>query len=397
MPGYSIDMSICTECGECWKHCPFSCVEKTDGVYVIGDGCTSCGVCAEICPVHAVVWQEAVHEAFDKTSWKNILVYLEYHHGKIHPIGIQLLGKAFELAASAGCDVYGVVIGEHAGEAKPQLLHYPLKSVFLYEAQEHFAADLYEQQFSDCIEKLHPSVVLIGGTAQGRSLAPCAATRFRTGLTADCTGLAIRDKDDLVQTRPAFGGNIMAQIITPNTRPQFATVRLNMMKSAEQREDASVVFIACSSEHPAKSALEILDAQTLFPEKDITKQKVLVAAGNGVRKREDLIMLEELAALLGGELASTRGLVEKGWIQSDRQIGLSGHTVRPKLLITCGVSGSVQFMAGMSGAENIIAINQDPEARIFQIAHYPVCGDLYEIVPELIRQLKAVNPKGGAS
>jgi len=393
MPGYTIDRNICTQCGACRKQCPFSCVEKTDGVYVIGDGCTACGVCAEICPVKAVIWQEAAHEAFDKISWKNILVYLEYHHGIVHPVGIQLLGKALELAASCGCEVYGIVIGKNAGEAKPQLLLYPLTSVFLYEAQENFASDLYEQLLSDCIGKLRPSIVLIGGTAQGRSLAPCAATRFRTGLTADCTGLSIRDKDDLVQTRPAFGGNIMAQIITPNTRPQFATVRLNMMEPARKSEAASVAFITCASAHPAKSALEILDAQSLAPEKDITRQKVLVAAGKGIRKKEDLAMLEELAVLLGGELASTRGLVEKGWIKSDRQIGLSGHTVRPELLITCGVSGSVQFMAGMSGAKNIIAINQDPEARIFQIAHHPVCGDLYEIIPELIRQLKAAKSK----
>lgn len=391
MAGYRIDPSLCIQCGECARHCPFSCIDLSDNGYSIGEGCTSCGQCADVCPVNAVVWHEAIHEAFDKSSWKNILVYLEYHHGEIHPVGFQLLGKAFELAGTAGCDVYGIVIGEDVGKAKTRLSRYPLKAVYLYEEQEHFAADLYEELLSDCITKLRPSVVLIGGTAQGRSLAPCTATRFRTGLTADCTELTMRDHDELVQTRPAFGGNIMARIVTSNTRPQFATVRPDMMKPAVETSDAAVRFIRCRPARRTSCGLQILTAEYVPPAKDISQQTVLVVAGKGLKKKEDIAMLEELAALLGGEIASTRALVEKGWMPGERQIGLSGHTVRPRLLIACGVSGSVQFMAGMRGAETIIAINQDPDARIFQIAHCPICGDLYDIVPELIRQIKSSN------
>lgn len=326
----------------------------------------------------------------NKEKWKGILVYIEYHHNKVHPISYQLIGKAYELSASIGYDICGIVIGKNTALSKDQLKNYPLKKVFLYETEEeYFRADLYEELFSSCINKMRPSVVLIGGTAEGRSLAPRVATEFKTGLTADCTELILRDNSDLVQIRPAFGGNIMAQIVTTHTRPQLATVRYNVMKPIEPIFDNEIEFIIDEDGHQADSKITILEAVPIPKTKGIVDQDILVVAGKGVKRKEDLAMLKELADLLGGELASTRGLVEKGWMLSDKQIGLSGQTVRPKLLITCGVSGSVQFMAGMSGAYNIIAINADIDAKIFSIAHYPVCGDLYEIIPELINQIKS--------
>ena len=323
-----------------------------------------------------------------KEEWRDILVYLEYHHNKIHPIGYQLLGKAWELAQIQGTEIIGVVIGKNTCLCREQLKNYPLKRVFMYETEEYFKSDLYDRIFEDCIRTVKPSVVLVGGTPEGRSLSPRAATVFRTGLTADCTELFMRENSDLVQIRPAFGGNIMAQIVTRNTRPQFATVRYNVMKPAEPVFEYDTEYIAVNMEENIGSRLRILEAAPIPPERGIAQQDILVVAGKGIKKKEHLAMLEELAELLGGELASTRGLVEMGWMPAEKQIGISGQTVRPKLLIACGVSGSVQFMAGMSSAENIIAINTDAEAKIFNIAHYPICGDLYEIVPILIDLLK---------
>lgn len=384
-----INKEKCILCGKCIKSCPYDSIKKVDNNIVIGEDCRACGGCKEVCPVDAINIQESKIEAVNKEEWKDILVYIEYNHNKVHPISYQLIGKAHELAASTGYDIFGIIIGRNTSLSKDQLKKYPLKKVFLYETEEeYFKADLYEEVFSSCIKKSKPSVVLIGGTTEGRSLAPRVATEFKTGLTADCTELILRENTDLVQIRPAFGGNIMAQIVTTDTRPQLATVRYNVMKPIEPTFEHDIEFIVEEIGHQAGNKITILEAAPIPKIKGIAQQEILVAAGRGVKKKEDLTMLEELASLLGGELASSRGLVEKGWMTSDKQIGLSGQTVRPKLLITCGVSGSVQFMAGMSGADNIIAINTDVDAKIFNIAHYPICGDLYEIIPELINKIK---------
>ncbi|WP_213951362.1 electron transfer flavoprotein subunit alpha/FixB family protein [Tepidanaerobacter syntrophicus] len=321
-------------------------------------------------------------------EWEDILVYLEYHYGIIHPISPQLIGKSYELALSAGKNVYGVMAGKDVYKSKDQLKGFPLKKVFLYETEdEYFRSDLYEELITDCIYATKPSVFLIGATPEGRALAPRIAARFKTGLTADCTELLIREYLNLVQIRPAFGGDIMAQIITPNARPQLATLRYGAAKSIEPVFEHRIEFINITKEK-CMNKIEVINSEIFHETKGIAQQDILVVAGKGIRKKEDLSMLEELAKLLGGELASTRGLVEKGWIPIDKQIGLSGQTVKPKLLITCGVSGSLQFLAGIGGADLIIAINTDKNAKIFNIAHCPICGDLYEIVPELIKLIK---------
>ncbi len=323
-----------------------------------------------------------------KDDWKDILVYLQYRNNKIHPVSYQLMGKAHELASSRKWNIYGIVIGRNTGLAREQLEGYPLKKVYLYETNDYFMADLYEKLLINCINLIKPSVVLIGGTAEGKAVAPRVSTAFKTGLTADCTELHLRENSDLVQVRPAFGGNIMAQIVTGTTRPQFATVRYNVFQPLSPVFHNETEFAEIVTHISRPACLEIQEVTQIPYIKGIADQKILVVAGRGVKKKEDLTMLKELAELLGGELASTRGLVEKGWMESDRQIGLSGQTVSPKLMITCGVSGSVQFIAGMRGTQNIVAINTDPNAGIFEIAHYPVCGDIYEIVPGLIALLK---------
>lgn len=319
-------------------------------------------------------------------QWSGILVYVECYNGKIRPVSLELIGKARTLAALSGEKVYAVAVGEQSGQVRTALEGYLLEHVFLYEALDEYTPVLYEQIMTDCIARLRPSVVLIGGTHEGRALAPRLAVAFRTGLTADCTSLDIDESGNLIQTRPAFGGNVMASILTARQRPQFATVRPGVMESIPRTEDRRTAFYI--RKWQGKDPFVDIERVTgQLQRGGITSQEILVAAGRGIKKKEDLEMLRDLARLLGGELACSRALVEKGWMDPSRQIGLSGSTVSPKWLITCGVSGTVQFMAGMKTAKNIIAINNDPGAGIFGIAHYPVCADLYEVVPELIRSL----------
>lgn len=324
----------------------------------------------------------------DTAAWSGILVYIECRQGNVHPVVRELLAEAWRLAGKLGEDVYGVAVGRGLEAVPGQLAGCPLAKLWLYETEDEYNPLHYEKIMEECIEEVRPSVVLIGGTQEGRALAPRLAVAFESGLTADCTSLDIEEDGCLVQIRPAFGGNVMASIVTRHTRPQFATVRQGIMEaSCGMPAKAPEILRKCVP--PADDSFRILEVEKKEVPGGITDAKLLVVAGRGVKKKEDLEMLEELAELLGGRLASSRALVEKGWMPPQCQIGLSGSTVSPEYMITCGVSGTVQFMAGMRHTKNIVAVNTDPDARIFEIAHYPVCGDLYEIVPAMIKRLKA--------
>lgn len=383
----------CSLCGLCVEKCPFGALEIKNGKIEINASCKMCKICVKTCPSDAVSLEEEQQtEQVDKDDWKGILVFAEQEDGGLHPVVFELLGKARELAAKVSYPVYAVVLGgADAPDQAEELLHHGADQVYVYSdnALEAFRSDVYANVMEDCIRKVKPSVVLVGATSLGRALAPACATRFRTGLTADCTILDMKENTDLVQIRPAFGGNIMAQILTTNTRPQFATVRYKVMNAAPRTEAAGQVIACTVTDKMLESDMEVISRKIIEKTKGIEEEEVLVVAGRGVKKQEDLQMLETLAELLGGQLATTRPLVEKGWGDVTRQIGLSGRTVKPKLIITCGVSGAVQFAAGMDGAECIVAINTDPEAPIFKIANYCVTKDLYQVVPQLIAGLQS--------
>ncbi|MCC8141752.1 MAG: electron transfer flavoprotein subunit alpha [Lachnospiraceae bacterium] len=382
------DMEKCTHCGQCAEQCPFGALTITEDEAEINASCRMCKLCIKACPEQAVsLVEEEQQVALNKDDWKGILVFVEQETGGVHPVAYELLGKAQELAGKVNHPVYAVLIGgEDAGAQADHLASYGADRVYVYSHPEleHYRGDVYTNVMEDCINRIKPAVVLVGATSLGRSLAPACATRFRTGLTADCTGLDIKENTDLVQTRPAFGGNIMAQILTTHTRPQFATVRYKVM-SAAKREDAAGEVVECEvTPEMLRSGIEVEEAEVIERTKAIEEEDVLVVAGRGVKKQEDMEMLRELAKLLGGQLATTRPLVEKGWGDVTTQIGLSGRTVKPKLIITCGISGAVQFTAAMNGSECIVAINTDPNAPIFSVANYCIVKDLYEVVPELI-------------
>lgn len=385
----TINQIKCNLCGECINKCPFQAIEKSDNEIFINAACKLCKLCIKHCPQQAISIQD-VKQSVNKVDWTGILIYAEYFEGKVHPVTLELLGIGRQLAAQVNMPVYCLLIGYDVGDAPHKLLEYGANEIFVYDdiRLSRFCADSYANVFEDLILDIKPSVVLVGGTSIGRSLAPRVSTRFKTGLTADCTTLKIKPNTDLVQIRPAFGGNIMAQIVTPNTRPQFATVRYKVMDCAEKGEPFGKVTYRAVTNEISNSRINVLSVTKKKSAPSITDANVLVVAGQGVKKKEDLTLINELAILLGGEYAATRPLVEKGWVDYTKQIGLSGRTVKPKLIITCGVSGAIQFTACMKNAERIIAINTDKTAPIFKISHFGIIDDIYTVLPSLIDKIK---------
>ena len=372
--------------------CPFKALEDNNGKLEINAGCKLCKLCVKKGQPGAMEFvEEEAGPQVDKSLWKGITVYVDHVEGDIHPVTLELLGKARELADKIGHPVQALFLGSGIGDKAHELLHYGVDKVYVVDAPElmDFKIESYTAAFEAYINKVKPSAILVGATSVGRQLAPRIAARFKTGLTADCTILDMHDNTDLVQIRPAFGGNIMAEILTTNTRPQLATVRYKVMNAPESSEEAKGEVIPL--EVPAaklKARMEVLGIIKKEKEKTIESAEVLVVAGRGLKKPEDIAMVRQLAETLGGDVACTRPLVEAGWMEAAHQIGLSGRTVRPKLIITCGVSGAIQFVAGMNNSEQVVAINSDPEAPIFKVANYALVGDIYEIIPQLIEKIK---------
>ncbi len=372
------------------KLCPFGAISYGERGLDISSGCKMCKMCVKK-GGGVIEYVEEIKNTVDKSLWNGICVYVDHCEGKIHRVTYELIGKAIELSKVTGHPVYALVIGSNLGDGIKRLLHYGVAKVFVYDSPEfeYFRAEPYTAAFCDFIDKIKPSSVLVGATNLGRQLAPRAAARQRAGLTADCTVLEMKENTDLVQIRPAFGGNIMAQIISPNTRPQFCTVRYKVFSEPKPSETASGEIIPMEiSPDKIKSAIEILSATDKPRDIDISESDVIVAVGRGASGEQMRKYAAELAELLGGVVACSRPLVEGNIFDAKHQIGLSGRTVKPKFIICLGISGAVQFAAGMKASDCIVAVNSDKNAPIFDVAHYAVVGDVNEIVPALIEKIK---------
>ena len=389
----NIDQRKCNQCGMCISSCPFKALQLKGGRLEVNSRCRLCGICIERCPNNALSLPGAEKET--KTPQNTgVMVIGEIEDGELHPVTLELIGKAGELTEKTKGSVSCVLLGPHPENLPHHLLKYGVRRIYKSEHPKlrYFRAEAHTEALVRAIKKENPAIVLLGATPTGRSLAPRVATRLRTGLTADCTRLEVREKGELVQIRPAFGGDIMARIITPNHRPQMATVRYRVMEKATPRQNSRGEII--DLDLTAKDLEDPLAVRGFYPkprETDLTEADVIVAAGRGVKKPDDLDLLRRLAESLNGQLGASRPLIEAGWLDQKQQIGLSGRTVRPKLLITAGISGAVQFIAGIGDCENIFAINKDKNAPIFSTAHYGLVGDLYNIVPRLLNHLQ----KGG--
>ena len=372
------------------KLCPFGAISYENGELTISAACKMCKLCIKKSDGVVTYEKESTPE-IDKSLWQGICVYADCQGGTLHKVTLELCGKAQELARVTGHPIYALLIGDGVMANARELLHYGVDKVFVYEneAFHDFRIEPYTAAFCDFIEKTKPSSILVGATDLGRQLAPRVAARCHSGLTADCTVLEMKQNTDLVQIRPAFGGNIMAQIISPATRPQFCTARYKVFDEPQRASQPSGEIVSMTvTEDMLRSEIQVIETREKPKDVDISEADVIVAVGRGAQSEALRAQAEELASLLGGVVACSRPLVETNLYDAKHQIGLSGRTVKPKFIICLGISGAVQFAAGMKSSACIVAINSDKSAPIFDIAHYCVVGDVSDILPRLINNLK---------
>ncbi len=374
------------------KLCPFSAISYDGSKLDISSACKMCKICVRKGPAGVVEFvEEEQKETVDKSLWNGVCVYVDHEGESIHRVTYELIGKAKELAAVINHPVYALIIGKDASKSAKKLLRYGVDKVFVYEDEAlcDFRIEPYTAAFYDFIDKIKPSSILVGATNLGRQLAPRVAARCHAGLTADCTVLEMKDNTDLVQIRPAFGGNIMAQIISTANRPQFCTVRYKVFTEPRPSDTESGEIVPMSiSKDALTSGIEVLEKTEKPTDIDISEADIIVAVGRGAKSEQARAMAKELCDALGGVMACTRPLAEENIFDSKHQIGLSGRTVKPKIIICLGISGSVQFAAGMKSSDCIVAVNSDKNAPIFDVAHYGIVGDLNEIVPLLLNKIK---------
>lgn len=386
----------CTACGTCQVVCPFGAIEVKGNVAVVYETCVSCGICVEACPELALVLGELPTTGVRLEDYRNVWVFAEQRDGVLTRVARQLVGKARELADTLGAKVVAVLLGHNVDNLAQELIWYGADEVLVadHPLLEHYRTDAYTKAFASLVQEKKPEIVLFGATHIGRDLAPRVAQRLHTGLTADCTGLDIDESERLLlQTRPAFGGNIMATIACPRHRPQMATVRPGVMRALPEDKtrtgDITRVEVDLAETDLMTKILEIIKEGKHTV--DLEEAKVIVTGGRGLGGPDGFKLIEQLAALLGGAVGASRAAVDAGWISHDHQVGQTGKTVHPELYIACGVSGAIQHQAGMKDAKYIIAINKDPSAPIFQIADFGVVGDLYKVIPALIKEIEAAT------
>jgi len=388
-----VDEEKCTGCGLCVKACTFDALEVVDKLAKVDDEkCTYCGVCISACPTDAIGMERKPQTA-DVSAYRGIWVFAEQNGGKLKNVVFELLGKGKEIASELGEELCAVLVGNNVGELPEVLASYGAERVYLIEGDvfENYSTDGYKSAISMLISKHKPNILLFGATHVGRDLAPSVAAHLGLGLTADCTGLSIVEDKYLLQTRPAFGGNLMADILTPDTRPQMATVRPNVMKRPEPEEGRECEVLREEFQiNPRNIRTEILEVitGTMEGEKPVEEADIIISGGRGVGAPENFDMLKEVARGLKGTIGCSRPVVELGWMPKSRQVGQSGKTVSPTLYMACGISGAIQHRVGIRNSDVIIAINKDREAPIFELANLGVIGDIFKILPLLAQELE---------
>ncbi|MCB8816346.1 electron transfer flavoprotein subunit alpha/FixB family protein [Desulfosporosinus shakirovi] len=431
----AVDKTKCIGCGACVVECPVEAMDLIDGIAVVDPKkCEDHGKCVLVCPTNALAIpnqplmskEELDPEAGSKFNlkdplpeavkdyaqdndkktipaqvtpvaggdvWSGVWVIIEYTNGKVAPVSWELLGEGRKLADAIGCGLSGVITGNEIDSVIPEAFAYGAEKVYVVDHPilNDYRTEPYAEAITSLVKKYQPEIILMGATSMGRDVFPAIATKLQTGLTADCTVLGIDPETKLLQqTRPAFGGNIMATILCRTSRPQMSTVRPRVMAMPERidgREGELIreEFTLDESDFRTK-IIEFIrsDAKSAF----LDKAEIIVAVGLGLAAKKNLAIAEELADVLGGTIAGTRGAVEAGWLTHDQQVGQSGVTVRPKVYIAIGISGAVQHLVGMETSDCIIAINNDPEASILKVANFGIVGDLFQIVPAMTAEFK---------
>ena len=388
-----VEADLCDGCQRCIRACPYGAMEMHEGRARTLDHCTFCGACLEVCKNNAILSDVKPREIPDFTDRNGVWVFAEQRGGRLTRVCFELLGVARKLAADLEQEVSALLIGDDVSKLSDALIENGADHVLLAEhpALETYRTEPYTRVMEVLVNAHRPNILLMGATHIGRDLAPRVSRRVGVGLTADCTELTIDPESGvLLQTRPAFGGNVMATIVNRYSRPQMATVRPGVM--AADPAPGRPGNVIRREIDLAEDAIGTRVIETVFERQqgtDITDAKVIVAGGRGVGGADGFALLEELARIMDGALAGTRIVVEEGLVPAANQVGQTGKTVRPEIYIACGISGAIQHRAGMMNSRYIIAINNDPGASIFTVADWGIVGDVHEIVPELIKQLTA--------
>ena len=391
----NIDKEKCTGCGLCVKVCPFDAMHLVDEKAEANEACTLCGACVKVCPVDALTIERKRVDPSKFKDYKGVWVWAEQINGELRNVALELLGKGRDLADKLGEPLSAVLLGHEVGDLPQILADHGADIVYVSDQAllGHYTTDAYTDVISALILTEKPNIVLFGATANGRDLGPRIAARLQLGLTADCTGLDIDDKRQLVQTRPAFGGNIMASILSPYTRPQMATVRPNVFKPlTDAKRDAEIKAVDITVN---KAAVRTKIVETIVEMEEgalkVDEAEMVVSCGRGIKTPENIGIVAELASELNAALGGSRPIVDQGWMKHHQQVGQSGRTIAPHLYIACGISGAIQHLVGMRTSDTIIAINSDPEAPIFTVADFGIVGDLFKIVPALVKEIKRVK------
>jgi electron transfer flavoprotein alpha subunit len=420
----------CIACGaRCQSVCPVNCVEMNDAGEPIIDQsrCIGCLKCVKICPAQAIdmyftpeeqaLLDQLLAESAGETAeaeedpeaqalakklaaYSGVWVFVEQTEGEPAKVSWELLGKGRELADTLKVPLSAVVIGAGVDNLCAESFAYGADIAYLLDAPvfRHYRTESYLKAVCMLIEKYKPEIILMGATGLGRDLAGAVATAVGTGLTADCTGLSIDDKRNLMQTRPAFGGNIMATIMCDKFRPQMATVRPHVMPMAEKQAGKSgeIIRETCplNEDDILVKVLEIISDRKK-DNVDVAGAEFIVSGGRGMMGKENFAMLKELADELGGVVGASRSAVDAGWMPQERQVGQTGKTVRPKIYIACGISGAIQHLVGMQDSDVVIAINRDKDAPIFEVATYGIVGDLFQVIPAITNRLREIKAAKG--
>ncbi len=381
----NVKEELCNHCGSCVKACPFGAIKIINQIAVIGDECTLCGACVQVCKACAIEI-ERKEKDIDFSRFKDIWVFVEIKDNKVRNVTYELLGKARQLADELGENICAILLGKDVKRLCKDLSAYGADKIFVAEddSLEQYYTDPFTSVLVGLITKYEPNIVIYPATKIGRDLAPRVAATLKVGLTADCTGLSIHD-GRLLQTRPAFGGNIMADIISI-TRPQMATVRPNVMKKSSPNKDRDAEVVETPVKIDFKGIRTVIKEIISIKSSDtvpLDEAEIIVSGGRGIGSKENFKIIEDLAEALNAAVGASRSAVDLGWKPKSFQVGQSGTTVSPKIYIACGISGKIQHLVGMSGSDIIIAINKDPEAPIFNVVDYGIVGDLNKIVPAL--------------
>lgn len=408
-----ISKKKCIGCGLCVQTCPFDALTLENGVAQVDpDKCTNCGACVEVCPTEALALDEpqkkmskeekeqvkgmtetAREMSEELTKYKGVWVFIEQLEGEVAPVSWELLGAGRKLADKLDTYLAGILLGDGVEHIAREVFNYGADKVYLVESPvlQHYRTQPYVEAIVNLSKKYMPEIILMGATTMGRDLSSAVATKLRTGLTADCTELDIEEESSyLLQSRPAFGGNIMATIVCRHRRPQMATVRPRVMDMPVYQEGRQGEIIreelGLSEEDVAVKVIDFIKEKGKAVYLD--KAEIIVAGGRGLGSKENFKMLEELANILGGTIGASRAAVEAGWIGAEHQVGQTGITVRPKVYFAIGISGAIQHLVGMQTSDVIVAINNDPEAPIFNVATFGIQGDLFKVVPAMIKEFR---------